>query len=70
MKFLGIALIVAGVLMIFFAGPFQSSYQPISNADTLINNSGRRHTSTATTYAGGIAAICGLIVIMASRKKK
>lgn len=70
MKFLGIVLIVAGVLMIFFTTFSQKDHQSLNSTQLLANTAGSTKSVNATLYAGGIAAFCGLIVIMASRKKR
>lgn len=63
MKPIGIVLVVAGILMFIFS----NTNNQIIDLGTLEVN--QRKTINWPAYAAGVAAICGVVVLIASRKK-
>ncbi|MCC6288424.1 MAG: hypothetical protein IT249_11110 [Chitinophagaceae bacterium] len=69
MKVLGIILIVAGIAMFLFRGfSFTKEKKLIDVGPVELNTKEKKQVSWPT-YAGGIAMVAGVVVLLAGRKK-
>ncbi|HTD93052.1 MAG TPA: hypothetical protein VK644_04545 [Chitinophagaceae bacterium] len=69
MKTVGIVLIVVGIAMLIFRGfSFQTEKKVIDAGPIQVNKKENRWVGWPV-YAGGIAVLAGVIVVLASRKK-
>jgi len=69
MKPLGIVLIIAGILMFIFSNVSFTTEERIADIGPVEINKKEKKTVNRPSYAGGVAAVCGVIVLLASRKK-
>jgi hypothetical protein len=69
MKTVGIVLIVVGIAMLIFRGfSFQTEKKVIDAGPIQVNKKENKWVGWPV-YAGGIAVLAGVIVVLASRKK-
>ena len=69
MKTIGIILIVAGILMAIFKGFTVSSEKEVADIGPLEINKKENKWIGWPTYAGGILALVGVILVVADKKK-
>ena len=69
MKTIGIILIVAGILMAIFKGFSVSSEKEVADIGPLEINKKENKWIGWPTYAGGILALVGVILVVADKKK-
>jgi uncharacterized membrane protein HdeD (DUF308 family) len=69
MKVLGVILIVAGIAMLVFRGFNFTQEKKVVDLGPLEINKKETKTIGWPIYAGGIAVIAGVIVLVASNKK-
>jgi hypothetical protein len=69
MKPLGIILIIAGILMFIFSNISFTTEKKVVDLGSLEITKKEKKTINWPSYAGGVAAICGVVVLLASRKK-
>jgi len=70
MKILGIILIVLGVLMFVFGTVTFTRKEKVVDAGPVEINKKEKHTIAWPNYAGGVIALAGAIVLVASSKRK
>lgn len=69
MKVVGIILIVAGILMFVFRGINFTQEKKIVDIGPLEINKQEKKSVGWPVYAGGIAVVAGIIVLVADKKK-
>ncbi len=69
MKVLGIILIVAGILMFVFRGINFTQEKKLVDIGPLEINKQEKKSVGWPMYAGGIAVVAGIIVLVADKKK-
>ena len=69
MKALGIALIIAGILMLIFCGFSFTKEEKVIDVGPLEVNKKENKTIGRPAYAGGIAVAADVIILIAGRKK-
>ncbi|CAN5825389.1 hypothetical protein BH11BAC3_BH11BAC3_04220 [soil metagenome] len=69
MKVIGIILIVAGILMFVFRGINFTQEKKIVDIGPLEINKQEKKSVGWPMYAGGIAVVAGIIVLVADKKK-
>lgn len=69
MKALGIILIVVGILMFIFPKISFSHKEKVVDVGPVEINKNEKHTVDWPTYAGGIAVVAGIVVLLAGNKK-
>ena len=69
MKPFGIILIVVGILMLIFSNISFTTEKKVVDLGPIEINKQEKKTVNWPSYAGGIAAISGAVVLLASRKK-
>lgn len=69
MKALGIVLIAAGILMLVFGKLSFTKEEKVVDIGPLEINKKEKKTVNWPDYAGGIAIVAGIIVLVADRKK-
>ena len=69
MKALGIILIIAGILMFVFPKITFTQKEKIADIGPIEINKEDHKTIDWPSYAGGIAVIAGIVVLIASNKK-
>lgn len=69
MKALGIILIIVGILMFIFPKITFSHKEKVADVGPLEINKQEKHTIDWPTYAGGIAAVAGIVILLVDRKK-
>jgi len=69
MKALGIVLIVAGILMLIFTNISFTKEEKVVDLGPVEVNKKEKKTIDWPSYAGGIAVISGIVVLVAARKK-
>ena len=70
MRIFGIILIVAGILMLVFNGlNYQTEKTVVDAGPIKINKMENKHVSWPA-YAGGVAALAGLVLVVAARNKR
>ncbi|MEO6230091.1 MAG: hypothetical protein ABJB11_07950 [Ferruginibacter sp.] len=69
MKVIGIILIVAGILMLIFRGINFTQEKKIVDIGPLEINKQEKKSVGWPMYAGGIAVVAGIIVLVADKKK-
>ena len=70
MKILGIILVAAGILMLVFGNISFTREKKIVDIDFVEINKKEKKTITWPNYAGGIAILAGVIVLIAGSKKR
>jgi len=70
MRVLGIVLIIAGVLMLVFRGLNFQTEKTIVDAGPLQINKKENRQIGWPGYAGGVAAIAGVVLVIAAGKRK
>ena len=70
MKALGIILIIAGILMFIFRGFNYTKEKNVADIGPLEINAKENKTVSWPLYAGGIAVVAGVIIILVGRKDK
>lgn len=69
MRVIGIALIVVGILMLVFRSFNFTEEKKVVDVGPLEINKKEKKTVGWPLYAGGIAVVAGIVVLVASRKK-
>lgn len=69
MKALGIILVVVGILMLIFTNISFTKEKKVVDLGPVEVNKKEKKTIDWPSYAGGIAVISGIVVLVASRKK-
>jgi uncharacterized membrane protein YidH (DUF202 family) len=69
MKPLGIVLIVAGILMIVFGKISFTKQERVVDIGPVQINKNEKKTVAWPNYAGGIAVLAGVVVLLADRRK-
>ena len=69
MKTFGIVLIVAGILMMIFTGINFTTEKKVVDAGPIEINKKEDKRVGWPTYAGGIVAVVGVVLVVAGRKK-
>ncbi len=69
MKTIGIVLIVVGIAMLLFRGFSVQKKEKVVDVGPLEVNKTENHWIGWPVYAGGIAIVAGLIMVVADRKK-
>jgi uncharacterized protein YjeT (DUF2065 family) len=69
MKALGIILIIVGILMFVFPKITFSHKEKVADVGPLEINKQEKHTVDWPTYAGGIAVVAGIVVLLVDRKR-
>lgn len=69
MKVLGIVLIVAGILMFVFGKLSYTKDKKVVDIGPVQINAQEKKTLDWPDYAGGIALLAGVVVLIADRKK-
>lgn len=68
MRVLGIILVIAGILMVIFNGVnFQTEKKVVDLGPVEINKKENKHIGWPA-YAGGIAALAGVVILVTARK--
>ena len=70
MKVLGIILIVVGILMAVFKEVSFTREKEVADLGPIELNKKERETVGWPTYAGIAIAVCGVVVLVASRRKQ
>jgi uncharacterized membrane protein YdcZ (DUF606 family) len=69
MKVFGIILIIVGILMFIFSKITFSNKEKVADVGPLEINKTEHHTVDWPTYAGGIAVIAGIVVLLIDKRK-
>jgi len=69
MKTLGVILIVIGVVMLIVTGFSYTTEETVIDAGPLELNAEKEESVNWPPYAGGIALVAGVILVVADRKK-
>jgi len=69
MKALGIFLVIAGIFMFIFPKITFTQKEKVADIGPLEINKEDKKTVDWPSYAGGIAAIAGIVVLVAANKK-
>jgi hypothetical protein len=69
MKPLGIILIVAGILMLVFTNISFTTEEKVVDLGPVEINKKEKKTVDWPSYAGGIAVVSGIVVLLASKRK-
>jgi len=69
MKPLGIILIVAGILMLVFTNISFTTEEKVVDLGPVEINKKEKKTVDWPSYAGGIAVVSGIVVLLASKKR-
>ena len=69
MKTLGIVLIVAGILMLIFTNISYTKEEKVVDIGPVEINKKEKKTINWPSYAGGIAVVSGIVVLLASKRK-
>ena len=69
MRTLGIVLIVAGILMFVFNGFNYQTEKRVADIGPLKIDKTENHRIGWPMYAGGLAIICGIVVLVTGKKK-
>lgn len=69
MKVVGIILIVAGILMLVFKNISFTKEEKVVDVGPLEINTKEKKTLDWPNYAGGIAIVAGVVVLLVDRKK-
>lgn len=69
MKALGIVLIIAGILMFVFPKLSFTHKEKVADVGPIEINKTEKHTVDWPTYAGAIAVVAGIVVLVAGNKK-
>ena len=69
MKALGIILIVVGILMFVFPKLTVTDKEKVADVGPVEINKKESHTLDWPSYAGGIAVVAGIVVLLASKRK-
>jgi uncharacterized membrane protein HdeD (DUF308 family) len=69
MRILGIVLIVAGILMFIFRGFSFTEKKKVIDLGPVEVNKEEKHNVGWPVYAGGLAVIAGIAVLLVDRKK-
>jgi uncharacterized membrane protein YidH (DUF202 family) len=70
MKILGIVLIVVGILMFVFGNVTFTRKEKVVDAGPVEINKKEKHTVAWPNYAGGVILAAGVIVLVASSKRR
>ena len=70
MKILGIILIVLGILMFVFGAVTFTRKEKVIDAGPVEINKKEKHTVAWPNYVGGAIALAGVVVLLASGKRK
>jgi uncharacterized membrane protein YidH (DUF202 family) len=70
MKILGIILIVLGILMFVFGNVTFTRKEKVLDAGPVEINKKEKHTIAWPNYAGGIMVAAGVVVLLASNRRK
>jgi hypothetical protein len=69
MKALGIILIVAGIAMLIFKGFSYTKKEKVVDVGPIEINKSEKENVSWPMYAGGIAVLAGIVVLVMDRKK-
>lgn len=69
MKPLGIILIIAGILMLVFTNVSFTTEEKVVDLGPLEINKKEKKMVDWPSYAGGIAVVSGIVVLLASKRK-
>ncbi len=69
MRIFGIVLLIAGILMFAFNSINFQTEKTVVDVGPLKIDKKENHTVGWPAYAGGLAAVAGIVLIVASRKK-
>jgi len=69
MRTLGIVLIIAGILMLIFTNISFTKEEKVVDLGPLEVNKKEKKTIDWPSYAGGIAVVSGIVVLLAYRRK-
>lgn len=69
MKPLGIILIIAGILMLVFTNVSFTTEEKVVDLGPVEINKKEKKTVDWPSYAGGIAVVSGIVVLLASKRK-
>lgn len=69
MKPIGIILIVAGVLMLIFTNVSFTTEEKVVDLGPVEINKKEKKTVDWPSYAGGIAVVSGIVILLASKRK-
>jgi len=70
MKILGIVLIVVGILMFVYGNVTFTRKEKVVDAGPVEINKKEKHTVAWPNYAGGVIVAAGVIVLVASSKRR
>ena len=70
MKTFGIILIIVGILMLVFGNVSFTTHKKVADVGPVEINKKEKKTIAWPNYAGGIAVVAGVIVLVAAGKKK
>jgi hypothetical protein len=70
MKILGIILIVAGILMFVFGNVTFTRKEKVVDAGPVEINKKEKHTIAWPNYAGGVIIAAGVVVLLASGRRR
>ena len=70
MKAIGIILIIAGILMFIFPGINCTTNEKVINVGSVSITKKENNTISWPFYAGGIAIVAGIIILIVDRNKK
>ncbi len=70
MKVLGVILIVAGILMLIFGNVSFTKEKKVLDVGPVEINKKEKKTIAWPNYAGGIAVVAGVVVLLAGSRKK
>ena len=70
MKIAGIVLIIAGILMLIFTNISFTHEKKVVDVGPVEINKKEKKTIAWPNYAGGIAIVAGLVMVVSGRKKE
>jgi hypothetical protein len=70
MRTLGIILIIVGILMLVFGNVSFTTHKKVAEVGPVEINKNEKKTIDWPNYAGGVAIVAGIIVLVAGGKKK
>lgn len=70
MKIFGIILIIVGILMFVFGNITFTKKEKVVDAGPVEINKKEKHTIAWPNYAGGVAVVAGVVVLLTSGRKQ
>ena len=70
MKIIGVILIVLGILMFVFGNVSFTKKEKVVDAGPIEINKKEKKTIAWPNYAGGIAVVAGVVILLAAGKKR